>query len=107
MYRTFVVWELRVVVQSKAHGLSVVAESVSAPSSKEVAVEGSCAIDVARVHTKKMAAIDFRKIEGELNGLLAGAWQFSSSSRHRYALANPVFTRQGDMVVQLIELKKA
>ena len=76
------------------------------PDIKESDIEGACDVDLVSLHQQNLHLIDFKIIEYELNSVLAGAWQYSSSSRHRYALYNPVFTREGDLIDQLTELKK-
>lgn len=98
-------WEVTISVYTKPHGLYVDTSILTHPQPKEADLEGVCDIDIVQLHKEHLQLINFHDIVHDLNDLLAGAWQFASSSRHRYALASPVFTRQGDLLVQLVELK--
>lgn len=100
-------WEGVLVVTTKPTGLSVSYKLVSAPAFKEEKGEGNSAVDVLKLHKDNLQLLDFRAIESDLNKLLAGTWQFASSARHQYALAQPAFTSQGDLIVKLIEVKKS
>ena len=104
--KTSASWDVAIVVNTRPIGIHVSATVTKEPIVQVTTTEGASGVDIKTLHSKNLNIIDFKDIEKELNVLLAGAWQYSSSSRQSYALANPVFTRAGDLIVQLIDPKK-
>ena len=47
-------------------------------------------------------SIALQDIAGKLQDLLQGTWKYGSAGLHKYILQNPVFTRSGDLVVELL-----
>ncbi len=94
-------------VFSKPYGLVVNVVTSSAPKFVEATPEGICSVNVLDLHKRYLGSIDLSDIERSLKHVLSGSWEYAASSRTRYALSQPVFTRNGDIVMQLVELKKS
>jgi hypothetical protein len=45
--------------------------------------------------------VNFDRVIDELKSALQGTWEYSSPGHHSYALSNPVFTPNGDLILQL------
>lgn len=59
-------------------------------------------MDVKAIHAQHLPkTIDFTDVLEELKSTLKGTWQYSSPGHFAYALSNPVFTVNGDLILQL------
>ncbi|CAL1696314.1 unnamed protein product [Somion occarium] len=104
--RTSAKWSASIFIYSRAGGLAVEVSGQIKPVFSEEESEGQCAIDVSGLHSKYLPYIvHLDEVLESLKSTLEGGWEFAAPGGECYALTNPVFTRKGDLVVQLCEYK--
>ncbi|KAJ7678393.1 hypothetical protein B0H17DRAFT_1139455 [Mycena rosella] len=99
--KTSAKWSASIAVHSRADGLhiEVVGES---PVFADVESEGECTMDVQDEHMKHLPSeIDLQDTLRDLKTLLQGTWEYSYPGMGAYALSSPVFTRNGDLILEL------
>ena len=95
-------WSASIAIYSEANGLVVELSGDAKPEFADVESEGTCSLDMQELHKMHLPRIiNMEPILTELKAVWEGAWQWSSLGCLSYTLANPVFNRHGDLLVQL------
>ncbi|KAJ7611201.1 hypothetical protein FB45DRAFT_1037536 [Roridomyces roridus] len=101
-------WSVGIEVHTANGGLRIQVVASTPPNFSNVASEGVCPSDVQEEHMRQFPSeIDLEDTVNDLTSLLQGAWDYSYPGLEAYALANPVFTRSGDLVVELTPYRSA
>ncbi|KAJ7710708.1 hypothetical protein B0H17DRAFT_1223880 [Mycena rosella] len=99
--KTSAKWSASIAVHSRADGLHIEVVSES-PVFADVESEGECTMDVQDEHMKHLPSeIDLQDTLRDLKALLQGTWEYSYPGMGAYALSSPVFTRNGDLILEL------
>jgi hypothetical protein len=70
--------------------------------------EGKWHIDTHKLLQENLPrVVDVKEVLAELKQVFEGAWKYCSAGLHTYNLASPVFTQNGDLIVQLRGLKES
>ncbi|OSX64959.1 hypothetical protein POSPLADRAFT_1044390 [Postia placenta MAD-698-R-SB12] len=98
-------WEAYIVLQSDLDGLKVAVVGSPAVKFEKTKFEGdTIAARFTDLHTNLQAhlppTIDLADVLRELR-VFEGVWHYGFPGTHAYALANPVFTRAGDILFEL------
>lgn len=95
-------WSANLCIYSRSNGLQIEVTGNTAPVFSDLHSEGECSIDVRGLHAQHLPkTVDFCDILDELKTILQGTWEYSSPGHFAYALSNPVFTINGDLILQL------
>ncbi|KAF7366819.1 hypothetical protein MSAN_00940200 [Mycena sanguinolenta] len=95
-------WSVKINVKSEVSGLRVtIAEQVH-PVFDATESEGKWDIDTHKLLEQHLPRIvDIREVVQELKQVFEGAWQYSCAGSKAYSLVSPVFTQNGDLIMQL------
>ncbi|KAJ7210092.1 hypothetical protein GGX14DRAFT_451427 [Mycena pura] len=100
--KTCAKWSAVIAFHSRADGLHIEVVGGEQPVFTEIESDGECPIDVKAEHRKHLPAkIDLQDILLDLRALLQGPWEYSYPGMEAYALSNPVFTHDGDLIMDL------
>ncbi|KAJ6541182.1 hypothetical protein DFH09DRAFT_1174690 [Mycena vulgaris] len=100
--KTSAKWSASLAVYSRADGLHIEVIGGEPPAFADVESDGECSIDVQDEHMRHLPSeIDLQDTLLDLKALLQGTWDYSYPGMEAYALSNPVFTRNGDLIVEL------
>lgn len=101
--KTSATWSASLFIYSRANGLQIEVTGNTSPVFAAVQSVGECAIDVQNLHAQHLPkTIDFEEVLEVLKATLQGTWEYSSPGHFAYALSNPVFTLNGDLILQLV-----
>ncbi|KAK7694301.1 hypothetical protein QCA50_001483 [Cerrena zonata] len=99
-------WSASIIIHSRASGLTVEVSGQTHPVFADEDCDGHCDIDVSALHAKHLPRnVNLGHVLESLKRTLEGGWEFAAPGGESYGLTNPVFTRQGDLIVQLCEHK--
>lgn len=100
--KTSASWSASLSIFSRPNGLQIEVTGNTKPVFSDMHAEGECMIDVQGLHAQHLPQlVDFEEVLEELRSILQGTWEYSSPGHHSYALSNPVFTVNGDLILQL------
>ncbi|KAF7328255.1 hypothetical protein MVEN_02565400 [Mycena venus] len=100
--KTSAKWSASIEVHSRADGLHIEVVGGEMPVFADVESEGECSMDVLNAHMKQFPSkIDLHDAIHDLKDLLQGTWDYSYPGMGAYALSSPIFTRHGDLIVEL------
>ncbi|KAF7372492.1 SRCR domain-containing protein [Mycena venus] len=100
--KTSAKWSASIEVHSRADGLHIEVVGGQMPVFADVESEGECSMDVLNAHMKQFPSkIDLHDAIHDLKDLLQGTWDYSYPGMGAYALSSPIFTRHGDLIVEL------
>ena len=103
--KTCAKWSASILVHSRASGLAIEVSGQN-PVFTDEDSEGHCTVDVSALHAKHLPRIlNFGDVLKSLKSTLEGGWEFAAPCGESYGLTNPVFNRQGDLIVQLCDFK--
>ncbi|KAJ7651380.1 hypothetical protein FB45DRAFT_820896 [Roridomyces roridus] len=101
-------WSVGIEVHTANGGLRIQVVASTPPNFSNVASEGVCPMEIQEEHMRQFPSeIDLEDTVNDLTSLLQGSWDYSYPGLEAYALANPVFTRSGDLVVELTPYRSA
>ncbi len=95
-------------IASRASGLVVEVSGELKPIFAEDASEseGICPLNVTSLHSQHFPdAVHLDEVVLTLKQALEGEWEYSAPGYQSYALINPVFNVNGDLIAQLVENK--
>jgi len=93
-------WSVKIHVNSEPSGLRVVVADQVQPVFEKT--EGKWDLDPRTLLEEHLPRIvDIKEIVQELKEVFEGAWEYSWAGLKTYSLSSPVFTPNGDLVVQL------
>lgn len=100
--KTSAKWSASIAVRTYADGLHIEVVGGESPVFADVETDGECSFDVLNEHMRQLPSeIDLRDTLSDLKALLVGTWDYSYPGMEAYALSSPVFTRNGDLIVEL------
>ncbi|KAF8183019.1 hypothetical protein K438DRAFT_1975274 [Mycena galopus ATCC 62051] len=95
-------WSVKVHVNTDASGLRVTIVDQVHPVFDKTEAEGKWEIDTHKMLEEHLPRIiDIREVIGELKYIFEGAWELSCAGSKTYSLMGPVFTPNGDLIMQL------
>ncbi|KAF7366869.1 hypothetical protein MSAN_00945600 [Mycena sanguinolenta] len=95
-------WSVTINVKSEISGLRVTIADQVHPVFDATESEGKWDIDTHKLLEQHLPRIvDIREVVQELKQVFEGAWQYSCAGSKAYSLVSPVFTQNGDLIMQL------
>ncbi|KAF8183035.1 hypothetical protein K438DRAFT_1600129 [Mycena galopus ATCC 62051] len=95
-------WSVKINVNTDASGLRVTIADQVHPVFDKTESEGTWDIDTHKLLEEHLPRIiDVREVVEELKNIFEGAWELSCAGSKTYSLMGPVFTPNGDLIVQL------
>lgn len=99
---TSATWSISITVKSKRDGLHIEVSDNAAPVFGRLEHEGDCGIDLEALHKSYLPShIEVTEVIRSLQSVLEGAWEYSSPGGIAYCPSNPIFTVNGDVLMQL------
>ncbi|KAL0952771.1 hypothetical protein HGRIS_006999 [Hohenbuehelia grisea] len=95
-------WSATIHVYSERTGLRVAITEDIKPVFDKTESEGNWHIDTHKMledHLPRL--IDIKELVHDLKSIFEGAWEYSFAGLQTYNLGSPVFTKNGDLIVQL------
>lgn len=95
-------WKASICIYSRSNGLKIEVTGSTKPVFSDIHSEGDYTVDFGGLHSQHMPQmVNLDRVIDELKSALQGTWEYSSPGHHSYALSNPVFTPNGDLILQL------
>ncbi|KAJ7199899.1 hypothetical protein B0H12DRAFT_1036920 [Mycena haematopus] len=95
-------WSVKINVNSEPSGLRVSIVDQVHPVFDKTEAEGNWDIDTHKLLEEHLPRIvDIKEVVEDLKHIFEGAWVYSCAGSKTYSLVSPVFTQNGDLVVQL------
>ncbi|KAJ7738254.1 hypothetical protein DFH07DRAFT_1064579 [Mycena maculata] len=106
--KTSAKWSASIAVYSRANGLHIEVVGAESPEFADIESHGECPTGVQEEHRRMFPSkIDLQDTLLSLKALLQGTWDYSYPGMEAYTLLNPVFTRHGDLIVELSAYRSA
>ncbi|PSS11038.1 hypothetical protein PHLCEN_2v3334 [Hermanssonia centrifuga] len=106
--KTSASWSALISIASRASGLVVEVSGELKPifAEDESESEGICPLNVTSLHSQHFPDVVYLdEVILTIKQALEGEWEYSAPGYQSYALINPVFNVQGDLIAQLVENK--
>jgi hypothetical protein len=99
-------WEAKISISSDSSGLRIHASENVRPVFTNNRVEGVTTQideDAHKLLSDHLpSTIDFKDIASDLQEMLQGMWKYGYAGLREYPLRSPVFTRNGDLIIQML-----
>ncbi|KAF7343262.1 hypothetical protein MVEN_01758100 [Mycena venus] len=101
-------WSVKINVHSEPSGLRVAIADEVQPVFDKTESEGKWDINTHKLLQEHLPrVVDIKEVIQELKQVFEGAWDYSCAGLKSYSLTSPVFTQNGDLIVQLGDFTEA